>query len=96
MCCVAYDSAGSGAFLATFPDGRMWTFVKSDNGLYYYDTSSDSNCSNVENTDYCFVTTVEGNEKKYHRREVETGKKAGEVYALLNRPTRRVFERIRT
>jgi hypothetical protein len=94
VCRVVYDSTDTGAFLAHFPDGKVWTFEKSDNGLYYYDTTDDPNFSNDEVTDYCLISTVEGNEKRYHRREVEAAKKAGEVYAILNRPAKRVFERI--
>jgi hypothetical protein len=91
---VVYDSTDSEAFIAHLPDGRVWNFVKSENGLYYYDTSDDTNFSNLQVTNYGFLATVEDNEKQYHRREVESAKKGGQVYALLNRPGRSVFERI--
>jgi hypothetical protein len=94
VCRVVYDSTDTASFIAHLPDGRVWTFVKLDNGLYYYDTSHDPNFSNVEVMNYSFISTVASNEKQYHRREVDSAKKAGRVYALLNRPDRRVFEKI--
>ena len=51
--------------------------MKSENGLYYYDTSDDTNFSNLQVTNYGFLVTVEDNEQQYHRREVESAKKAG-------------------
>jgi hypothetical protein len=50
VCRVVYDSTDHASFVAHLPDGRVWTFEKSDNGLYYYDTASDPNFSNAELT----------------------------------------------
>ena len=93
ICRVVYDSSEEEKFIAHLPDGREWHFVKSENGLYYYDTSSDGNFSKEAVINYCFINTVEDNERKYHRREVDKAKKARTLYTLLNRPSRRSFER---
>ena len=77
---VVFDSSDGEMFIAYLPDGRVWNFVKSSNGLYFYDTANDPNFSNRNVTDYCFVTTVQDNIKRYHRREIDKAKK----YMLLS------------
>ena len=46
--------------------------------------------------DYSFVTTVANNMKRYHRREVDRAKKAGEVYVAVRKPSRKQFYLILT
>ena len=88
---VVFDSSDGDAFIAHLPDWRVWAFTKSENGLYFYDTAADPNFSSGNVIDYCFVTTVANNMKRYHRREVDKAKKAGDVYATIGKPSRQQF-----
>ena len=83
---VTYDSVRDPAFVATFPDGRIWRFERTDDGLFCF-TTEDVNLLKPSVTDYCLISTVEQNESKFHRREVLAATKAGDLYRKLGWPS---------
>ena len=87
---VHYDSGVGSFFTVTLNDGRVWKFARSKNGLYEFVHDENNSLSNDDVTDYCFITTVEGNKARYHKREVDAAETA--LHVLLNRPSRRTFE----
>ena len=58
--------------------------MEARNGLFYFHPTVNhtptSNVSNERVLDYCFVSTVANNEKKYHHREVASAKTAGKIH----------------
>ena len=85
---VTYDSSVDAAFIATFSDGHVWHFNQTTNGLFIYEHGSKTNITKENVLDYCLISTVDSNEKQFHRREVEAAQKAGKLYRLLGRPSR--------
>ena len=85
---VTYDSSVDAAFVATFSDGHVWHFNQTTNGLFIYEHGSKTNITKENVLDYCLISTVDSNEKQFHRREVEAAQKAGKLYRLLGRPSR--------
>ena len=70
--------------------------MEAKNGLFYlHPTVNQTVTSNVSKErvlDYCFVSTVADNEKKYHHREVAAAKTAGKIHRSLGRPAQKIFE----
>ena len=89
---VSYDSSADAAFVATFTSGHVWRFKQTVNGLFIYEHVNKNNTTNENVLDYCLISTVGDNEKQFHRREVEAAQKAGKLYRLLGRPSRRTFQ----
>ena len=85
---VTYDSSVDAVFIATFSDGHVWHFKQTTNGLFIYEHVNTTNITNENVLDYCLISTVDSNEKQFHRREVEAAQKAGKLYRLLGRPSR--------
>ena len=90
---VTFDSSDGNAFVASFDIGRVWRFQEMPNGLYCYDLVSTNKFTNNEVRDYCLITTVDKNEKKFHRREVAAAKLAGKLHRLLGRPSQSTYEK---
>ena len=77
---VSFDSSKESAFLATFRNGHVWRFSQTENGLFIYEHVHTDKFTNENVLDYCLISTVEANEKQFHRREVEGAIKAGKFY----------------
>ena len=84
---VLMDTWEENAFYVRMSEGIYWKFERIGDGLYYYDVARNSNDSSSTVKQYSFITTVEDNEKKFHRREVDRSKLALEVYRRLCRPS---------
>ena len=91
---VVFDSEVENAFFVKVAKNVLWKFERFGSGLYYFDVAKYRNANNGPVENYSFITTVQGNKEKYHRREVELADKALEVFARLNRPSRRMFQHI--
>ena len=89
---VSFDSSRDSAFVATFSNGQVWRFEQTVNGLFIYEHVHTTKVTNENVFDYCLISTVEVNEKQFHRREVEGAVKAGDFYRRIGRPSRRTFE----
>ena len=93
---VVFDSGMEDAFYVKVSKDVLWKFERFGSGLYYFDVAKYRNANNRTVTNYSFITTVQSNKEKYHRREVELADRALEVYTRLNRPSRQMFEHILT
>ena len=89
---LTYDSSRENAFVATFADGQVWRFVQAENGLFVWNSVISNNSSNSRVVDYCLISTVAENVKKYHHREVDSAKLTGKLHRLLGYPAQTIFE----
>ena len=87
---ITMDTAEEAAMTVHRNNGTLMKFKEYSSGLYFFDTNDINN--GIEN--YCLVQTVEDNERKYHRREVEGAKKAIRLRRNIGRPSHRRFLQI--
>lgn len=90
---VTIDNSVENAICVHFPE-EVWKFVKFGVGLYYNNTLRNPSFDKHSVKHYSFVSTIETNQKKLQRREVEQADLALEVHAKLGRPSQRIFEKI--
>ena len=84
---VTFDSNVDGSFFIHKPDGTHRIFSKSKSGLYYLDTNDKLNGIGL-------FTTVEQNQTKFTRRELQGATLARKIQNLIGRPSTRTFTNI--
>ena len=72
---------------------QVWFHPKGLANIVSIHLVSTNNFTNDEVRDYCLITTVDNNEKKFHRREVAAAKVAGKLHRLLGRPSQSTYEK---
>jgi hypothetical protein len=90
QCRVTMDTAIEASLCVHKVDGTIMKFTEYVTGLYYFDAANQP----TTNTGYTFVTTVAGNKKRFHRREIEGADRARELYGKIGRPSYQHFEHI--
>jgi hypothetical protein len=92
ICRVTMDTAVESAMCVHKADGSLMKFIEYTTGLYYFDTAKTN--ARKHNLHYTFVTTVNGNKSRFHRREVEGADRARALYKKIGRPSQQHFEHI--
>jgi Zinc knuckle len=90
---VQYDSENGGKFIVTKPDGTVFEFQASDNGLFYLDTNNKT-CQMPPAT--VLVNTVADNKVNYTNDDYVKAARAQELQINIGRPSTKQFIRIVT
>ena len=94
VCRITMDTAVEAALCVHRTDGTVMKFIEYSTGLYYFDTSQQKLTTSQNITGYSFVTTVAGNQSRFHRREIAAADAARKLYRHLGRPSQAHFEHI--
>jgi hypothetical protein len=89
---VQYDSENGGKFIVTKPDGTVFEFQASDNGLFYLDTNNKT-CQTPATV---LVNTVADNKVNYTNDDYVKAARARELQINIGRPSTKQFIRIVT
>ena len=83
---MAYDSDVNSSFVVTKPDGTMFIFEESDDGLHYLDTSRGNSYEGTT-----LVNTVAENKSKYTHDDYLQAVRARELQIKIGRPSTRDY-----
>jgi hypothetical protein len=90
---VVYNKEVKDAFIVGRDDGSHMEFVPSAEGLYHYDfQQSIKRKAEIERAQAMMIQTVEGIQRNFTKREIETAEEARRLYVIMGRPSQKVFE----
>ena len=88
--CIVYDSENGNTFIVYVSDEpHTWTFIESEEGLFYYDLNGKSSIGHDDKAlaHYACVETVSENMQGYTHRQVKYAKRAREGLELVGFPS---------